>query len=56
MIGGWINMAGAFDRLKQTDFRYRQEILDAMLTKAAAAVQHKSRVGTNAFPNGNGLR
>jgi predicted nucleic acid-binding protein len=30
---GFINLADAFDRLKQTNFRYRQEILDAMLNE-----------------------
>jgi len=31
---GMLNLADAFDRLKQTNFRYRQEIMDALLHEA----------------------
>jgi len=34
---GRINLAGAFTRIKQTNFRYRQEIMDQLLADAARA-------------------
>ena len=30
---GWIDLAEAFDRLKRTNFRYRQETLDTLLNE-----------------------
>jgi predicted nucleic acid-binding protein len=30
---GLLNLAGAFDRLKRTNFRYRQEIMDKLLNE-----------------------
>jgi predicted nucleic acid-binding protein len=36
---GWIDLAGAFDRLKQSNFRYRREILDAMLSEGSGGAE-----------------
>jgi len=33
---GLVNLAKAFERLKQTNFRYRQEIMDRLLTEMRA--------------------
>lgn len=34
---GFVNLADAFRRLKQTNFRYRQETMDSMLNEGGAA-------------------
>jgi predicted nucleic acid-binding protein len=32
---GILNLADAFDRIKRTNFRYRQEIMDELLNEAS---------------------
>jgi predicted nucleic acid-binding protein len=35
---GLLNLADAFDRIKRTNFRYRQDIMDALLAEAAREI------------------